>query len=237
MSLSLSKEPQSGRYLPENAEPLLRADLHVHTCYSPDSRASLEDILKVCQRKGINCLAITDHNTIAGAVKLKDIAPFPVIVGEEVMTSSGEVIGYFLEEEIPRGLPAEETIARIKAQGGLVCLPHPFDQLTRSPLRSRERQRLLSQIDIIEVFNSRSLFPGASAKARSFARQNGFLASAGSDAHLPREVGNAYVRMPPFSGPEDFLVSLSQGEIFGHLVSPLVHLATVLDKLLSRKKG
>ena len=207
----------------ENADILLRADLHVHTCYSPDSRASLEDIIKVCQRKGINCLAITDHNTIAGALKLKKLAPFSVIVGEEIMTLSGEVIGYFLQEEIPRGLSAEETVARIKSQGGLVCLPHPFDHLTRSPLRSREREKLLGKIDIIEVFNARTVFPRASAKARRFARHNGFLASAGSDAHLPHEVGNAYVEMPPFNGPEDFLAKLGQG---GYLAGQPIHLFT-----------
>ncbi len=217
----------------ENVNSLLRADLHVHTCYSPDSRASLEDIVKVCQRKGINCLAITDHNTIAGAMRFKELAPFPIIVGEEIMTLSGELIGYFLQEEIPPGLSAEETVARIKSQGGLVCLPHPFDRLTRSPLRSREREKLLPQIQIVEVFNSRTVFPGASAKARHFARQNGFLASAGSDAHLPYEVGNAYVEMPSFSSPEDFLASLRQGKIFGRPVNPLIHVVTLVDKLLN----
>jgi len=193
--------------------------------------------VKTCRRKGINCLAITDHNTIVGALKFRELAPFPIIVGEEIMTLSGELIGYFLQEEIPRGLSAEETVARIKSQGGLVCLPHPFDRLTRSPLGSREREKLLPRIDIVEVFNSRTVFPGALAKARLFAHQNGLLASAGSDAHLPHEVGNAYVEMPPFNGPEEFLASLRQGKIFGRPANPLIHLITLVDKLLNLLKS
>ncbi len=103
---------------------LLKADLHVHTRYSEDSISSPEKIVQHCLKVGINCLAITDHNEISGAFEVKRIAPFKVILGEEVLTSQGEIIGYFLSEKIQPRLSPEETVARIKAQGGLACIPN-----------------------------------------------------------------------------------------------------------------
>ena len=217
-------------------KPLIKADLHVHTCYSPDSTASLKDIIEYTQRAGIDCLAITDHNTIAGALRMKQLAPFHIIVGEEIMTSAGEIIGYFLKEEIPPGLSPEETISRIKSQGGLVCVPHPFDIFVRTPLQSQERDKLLPQIDIIEVFNSRSLFLSFSTKARNFAQKHNFLASAGSDAHTPGEIGKAYVEMPDFNGPEEFKLALKQGKVHGERTNPWIHAVTALDKIARRFK-
>ena len=113
----------------QTGEQLLRADLHVHTCYSIDCGTPLERIVDHCLRIGINCIAIVDHNTIAGALKLKETAPFKVIVGEEILTRAGELMGLFLTEEVPKGLPPEEAIARIRSQGGLVGIPHPFGRL------------------------------------------------------------------------------------------------------------
>ncbi|MCX5994798.1 MAG: PHP domain-containing protein, partial [Chloroflexi bacterium] len=93
---------------------LLKADLHVHTRYSEDSLSPPEKIVQHCLKVGINCLAVTDHNTITGAVEVKRLAPFKVIVSEEILTTQGEIIGYFLTEEIPPRLSPEETVARIK---------------------------------------------------------------------------------------------------------------------------
>lgn len=186
-----------------------------------------------CLKMGINCIAITDHNTIAGAVKMKEIAPFPVIVGEEVLTLSGEVMGLFLSEEIPRGLPAQEVIARIRAQGGLVNIPHPFDPL-RLSLNLRAVQELLPQIDLIEVFNSRSSILGNSSRAKLFARKYQLPAIAGSDAHTLGEIGNAYVEMPEFNGRDEFLRALTQAKIFGHRANLWVHLESNLARLRSK---
>ncbi len=192
----------------------MKADLHLHTCYSPDSNSSLESIIERCQQIGIDCLAITDHDTAEGALRMQEIAPFKIIVGEEVRSTAGEIIGYFLKETIPRGLSPQEVMARIKEQGGLVCLPHPFDGLGRYPLKPKERDALLDQIDIIEVFNARSIRSNIDV-ARSFAKQNGLLQSAGSDAHSANEVGNAYVEMTQFNGPDEFSLSLSNGIVKG----------------------
>ncbi len=215
----------------------MKVDLHLHTCYSPDSNSSLEGIIERCQKLRIGCVAITDHNTIEGALRMKSIAPFPVIVGEEVMSSSGEIIGYFLNQSIPKGLPPNEVMARIKDQGGLVCLPHPFDGFGRYPLKSSDREALVSQIDIIEIFNARSIRNNFSEQARSYAKQHGFLHSAGSDAHSAREVGNAYVEMPEFEGVDEFKNALSKGQIFGQKNSVIDRIATGLSTLPKRVRS
>lgn len=192
---------------------------------------SLETIISRCLEVEINCIAVTDHNTIAGALKMRQISPFKVIVGEEIGTISGEIIGLFLTEEIPRGLAADETVARIKAQGGLVCIPHPFDRLFRGKLERDVLEALLPDIDIMEVFNARTIFSGDSTKSRLFAQAHGLLQSAGSDSHTPGEIGGAWVEMSEFNDPGEFRLALAQGKIIGRRASPLVHLATSLAKL------
>lgn len=217
----------------------MRADLHIHTKYSYDSKMSLESIIKRCLKVGINCVAIADHGTIAGALKLKEIAPFEVIVAEEILTPLGEIMGLFLQEEIPSGLSAEEAIAQIKAQKGLVCLPHPFDRMRGINQKYQVIEKLVPEVDIIEVFNSRVILSLPNRKAQLFAQKHGLLCSAGSDAHIPREIGHAYVEMAEFKGSEEFRTTLSQGKIFGRRSCPLVHIPTMWlefkKRLLKRK--
>ena len=206
---------------------MLKADFHIHTEYSMDSNTSLDKVISRCLETGINCIAIADHGTIEGALKMQDIAPFSVIVAEEILTPLGEIIGMFLRETIPSGLSVEQVISRIRAQGGLVCIPHPFDTLYRHALGGKMLEVLAEQIDIIEVFNARSRFPWYSAKARAFAEKYGIPGSAGSDAHTPGEIGNTYVEMPEFNGKDDFLNALAEGKIFGHMANPLVHFGSL----------
>ena len=206
-----------------SAERPLRVDLHTHTYYSPDGITSPERFVAACQRKGITCVAVTDHNTIRGALAVKEIAPFPVIVGEEIRSREGEIIGLFLTEEVPGGLSPQETIERVRAQGGLIGVPHPYDR-ARHGLRHDEMVRFLPDIGFIEALNARIVFSGDNDKARRFAREHGLAVSAGSDAHSPWELGRVYVEMPQFEGSGDFLEALRQGELAGRLSSPLVHL-------------
>lgn len=212
---------------------MLKADLHVHTCYSIDCGTPLDKIVTRCLQIGINCIAIADHHSITGALKLKEIAPFHVIVAEEIMTPIGELMGLFLTEEIPRGLSAQETITRIKSQGGLVNMPHPFGHSFRENKKLLS-QEILSQLDLIEVFNSRIPFPNAFPKALKLAEEYGLPASAGSDAHTVREIGRAYVEMPEFNGPEDFLDCLTRGKIFGQKSSSFLHFASLWWKIRKR---
>lgn len=215
---------------------MLRADLHVHTKYSYDSNMSLESIIDRCLKVGINCVAIADHGTIVGALKLKEIAPFEVIVAEEILTPLGEIMGLFLRDEIPSGISAEEAIAQIRAQKGLVCLSHPFDRL-RGIVNYQEMEKLLPEIDVIEVFNSRVILSSPNRKAKLFAQEYGLLCSAGSDAHIPHEIGRAYVEMPEFNGSEEFRAALAQGKIFGRRSCPLVHIPTMWLELKRRLPG
>ncbi len=208
----------------------IRADLHIHTCYSPDCTTSLEAIIDRCLKLGINCMAVTDHNTIAGGLEMQKSAPFTIIVGEEIKTPYGEIVGFFLNEEIPGGLSPQETVGRIKAQEGLVCIPHPFDRVRRSPLRREMVDEILPQIDIIEAFNSRTTFLRDNTRAQAFARAHGLPTSAGSDAHTANEIGHTYVEMPEFDGVEEFRQALTQGLIVGDRSNPIVHLASTLAK-------
>lgn len=192
---------------------------------------SFETIIQACRVRGIDAVAITDHNVIDGALAFREIAPFPVIVGEEIKTTAGEIMGFFLEEWIPPHLSPEETVARIRAQGGLIGVSHPCDRVRRSVLKKGAFQHILPELDVIEVFNSRVLFPGDNERARKLALEHGLLQVAGSDAHTRYEVGRAYVEMKPFSDGEEFKNNLANGRIVGRVTNPLIHILTTWAKV------
>ena len=194
---------------------MLKADLHIHTEYSMDCNTPLDKIIRRCEELEINCIAIADHGTAEGALKMQKIAPLKVIVAEEIMTNQGEIMGMFLQETIPGGMSPQETVKRIREQGGLVNIPHPFETMRGSALKDRAIAEIATRIDIMEVLNSRSPFPANSNKASAFAGEHGIIPGAGSDAHTLFEIGNAYVMMSEFNGPQEFLKALSQGKIYG----------------------
>ena len=196
-----------------------------------DCNTSLEDIISRCLETGINCIAIADHDAVEGALKMQEIAPFPVIVAEEILTPQGEIIGMFLKEGIPSGLSIEQVISHIRAQGALVNIPHPFDTFRGLRLDIKRLEELEEQLDIIEVFNARSPFPWPSKKARAFAKKYDIPGTAGSDAHSTDEIGSTYVEMPEFNGRDDFLQALRKGKIHGHRSSPLVHFSSTWARL------
>ncbi len=210
---------------------MLKADFHVHTCYSMDTETSLEEIIARCEETGINCLTISDHGNIEGALKMQSLAPFKVIVAEEILTHEGEIIGMFLKEEIPSGISIEEAISQVKAQGGLVCLPHPFDPLRGLKLSRNKLEEIIGQIDIIEVFNARSPFPGPETKAMALALKYNLPGTAGSDAHSTGEIGGTYVEMPEFNDSKDFLQALRRGTISRSRASIFVHFRTTWTKI------
>jgi predicted metal-dependent phosphoesterase TrpH len=213
---------------------VIRADLHSHTHFSRDGWISPERYVRQAVKRGIDCAAVSDHNNIVGATEVAKIAPFRVIVAEEIKSSEGEIIGLFLQEEIPKGLTPEDTVRAIREQGGLVCVPHPFDRVRSSDLTTRALLRIVHEVDIIEVFNSRTSLTMDNDRARRFARKFGKAMSAGSDAHWHPEIGTAWVHMPDFDGPTDFLDKLRAGEIHGQVSFPAVHILSTLAKLRYR---
>lgn len=213
---------------------MIKADLHIHTEYSIDCNSPLEQIVNRCLELEIGCIAIADHGTTEGALKMRELAPFPVIVAEEILTPHGEIMGMFLKETIPSGVTIEQAISQIRAQDGLVCLPHPFDSFRSSALGASMVEKVAGQIDIIEVFNSRAILLRDSEQAQAFAQKYGIPGSAGSDAHTIGEIGNAYVEMPEFNGRDDFIPALARGRIRGRRTNPLVHFNSFAQSLKSR---
>jgi predicted metal-dependent phosphoesterase TrpH len=192
------------------------ADLHLHTKWSHDCSIEVDELLDHAEAQGLGAIAVTDHNVFGGAQEAVEQArgrSLVVIPGEEIKTADdGEVIGLFLREEIPRGMSFGDTIAAIRAQGGLVYLPHPFDRLHAIPSPAT-LHRHLAEIDVFEVYNARLLFEAYNEEALRFARKYNLRAGAGSDAHVLAGVGTGAVRLRRFSGPEEFLVSLHDAEV------------------------
>ena len=213
-----------------------RADLHTHTWDSSDSLANPEEIVAVACRRGVDLLAITDHNVLRTALELRDRYPELIVAGEEIKTTEGEIIGLFLEREIPRGLTPEETIARIRDQGGLVTVPHPLDRLRGSRLHEPALRRVAQLVDAIEVVNARVTFPGDNRRAADFAEQHGLALTAGSDAHAPHEVGAAYALLdePPAHEPAALLAQLRRARTGGGLSRPTVHFHSIAARWRKR---
>jgi predicted metal-dependent phosphoesterase TrpH len=190
---------------------LIRVDLHVHTSASFDCKSDPEEVAAKSRSLGLDPVFLTDHNSISGATRLQAISGQRVIVGEEVMTADGELIGLFLNRLVPQGFGALETALEIKDQGGLVYLEHPYDPLRRH-LKEDAIEAIAKLIDIVEVFNGRS--DGEANRLADELRQTlGVAAGAGSDAHSIGEVGRVYVEMEDFEGPQDFLVKLRRSKI------------------------
>lgn len=209
---------------------MLKADLHLHSYRSPDSSMKPDTIIRTCLTRKINCIALTDHNTMGAVRELQQLAPFTVIAGEEIKTSQGEIIGLFLQEEIARGMSPGETVEEIKAQGGVVYVPHPFDRARKGAIDRSALLEIIDQVDVIETHNSRITFAGDRVAAERFALEHGKSVGGGSDAHVSFELGHSYVEMSEFEGSAGFLASISQGRVYGKLSSPLVHFASAFAR-------
>ena len=202
----------------------INVELHCHTYHSSDSLMLPKQILQACDRRGIDRVAITDHNSIAGARETAALGPERVIIGEEILTTEGEILGYFVQEEIPKGLPPMEVVERLKAQGAVISIAHPFD-LSRGYRWSMETlETLFPHIDALEVFNARCWNDQPNDMAADIARNTGLNSTAGSDAHAPAEVGRAYLNMPAFSDADSFKEALAHVRVMGRRSVPLVHL-------------
>lgn len=202
----------------------INVELHCHTYHSSDSLMLPQQILQACDRRGIDLVAITDHNSIAGARETAALDPERVIIGEEILTTEGEILGYFVQEEIPKGLPPMEVVERLKAQGAVISIAHPFDP-TRGYRWSMETlETLFPHIDALEVLNARCWNGQPNDQAADIVRNAGLHGTAGSDAHAPAEVGRAYLSLPSFSDADSFKEALALARIMGQRSCPLVHL-------------
>jgi predicted metal-dependent phosphoesterase TrpH len=195
----------------------VRVDLHTHTMWSGDSTTTPDEIEQAVLDSGIDVLCITDHNAIKGAQELVDRLPCRVIVGEELRTHAGEIIGLFLTERVPFGVPPLEAAQLIRDQGGVVYVPHPFDPMRRN-LSEAALDALVAEglVDAIEVLNAKTSLSSLNRRAHDYATSHSLLAGAGSDAHVPLALGAAFVEMPDFDGPQEFLASLAQARVVGH---------------------
>ena len=197
----------------------VRVDMHSHTMFSGDSTTTFDEVAESVAEAGIDVLCVTDHNAVDGAKRLCEALSgvCRVIVGEEVRTHTGEIIGLFLTEKISYGARADATAAQIRVQGGIVYVPHPFD-----PMRKNLTEASLIDIvdkglvDAIEAHNAKTSLRSLNDRAREFGRANDLALGAGSDAHVPHALGAAFVEMPDFDGPQDFLAKLREGHLMGH---------------------
>jgi hypothetical protein len=205
--------------------------MHTHCEASPDSRTTVAEQARAVRAARIDVICATDHNTIEGGLRLRELADgFRVVIGEEISSRDGEIIGLFLERAVPRDLTGEETIARIHDQGGFVVIPHPFSINRRYHMPRASLDRLRSQVDALEVFNAREAIFLNNRSAAAYAKTHDIVGTAGSDAHRASEIGRAFVEMPDFAGSADFLEALRQGEVHGHLSGARVHFFTRYDR-------
>ncbi|MFN8034470.1 MAG: PHP domain-containing protein [Acidimicrobiia bacterium] len=196
----------------------VRVDCHLHTCYSGDAVTTLDEFADRVVAAGVEVVCVTDHHAVRGAQELAGSDPgFRVIVGEEIRTTAGELIGLFLGERVPFGLTPEETVARVRAQGGIVYVPHPFD-VTRRAMHEPALRSLCATggVDAVEVFNAKASLDHLNERAAALAGEFDLPGGAGSDAHDPAGIGAAFVEMQDFDGPQSFLAALRGARVVGH---------------------
>lgn len=208
---------------------MLNVDLHCHTRHSRDAVTPPLELVERAVEVGLDRVAITDHGEVAGALEARARHPGRVIVGEELRCRCRtEVIGLFLRSRIPQGLALEETVERIREQGGLVYLPHPYAYAWRPGARV---ERALPWVDVVEVANARAFLPWWNRRARRTAGDRGLPGCAGSDAHFHRELGRAFTRMPAFDGAESFRSAVARAEpVLFRTTGPRDHVESALRK-------
>lgn len=202
---------------------ILRVEFHCHTIFSKDSLTRPAALVTACRRKGIDRVVVTDHDSIAGALAAQALDPERVIVGEEIMTTQGEILAAFLSEEIPPGLTPQETIRRLKDQGAFISVSHPFDTQRKGGWKERDLLEILPLVDAIEVYNSRCMLPGFNRQAREFAEKHNLAGTVGSDAHVTFELGRSLMVLEPFEGPEGLRSVIRRGRSQVRWSLPWVH--------------
>ncbi|HEY2980353.1 MAG TPA: CehA/McbA family metallohydrolase [Anaerolineales bacterium] len=206
--------------------PLQQVEFHCHTNASSDSLTTPSELVAAARRKGLDRVIVTDHNTIAGARACQALDPELIIVGEEIMTTRGELLAAFVAEEIPSGLTPAETIARLRAQGAFISVSHPFDRMRSGAWQEADLLEILALVDAIEVYNSRCIWPGFNVSAQRFAQQHHLAGTVGSDAHAAFELGRSVLWLEPFKGAEALRAALRTARAQVRWSPPWVHLTS-----------
>jgi len=215
-------------------------DMHCHTNASFDSLSDPGSVVRAAAKRGLTHLAITDHDRIEGALRARDAAPdgLTVIVGEEIKTADGDLIALFLERAVAPHMPAAETIEAVRAQGGLVGIPHPFDRFRGSMLNDPRLEEIAGMVDWVEAHNARVVGGTGNERAQAFALQMGLPGIAVSDAHSVLEVAVAYTALDADpSTPEGLLAALATLELVPGRASYIVRTLTPISKLINRVRG
>lgn len=190
---------------------MISVEFHCHTYASKDSLTRPADLIAMARRKGIDRVIVTDHNSIAGAREAYGIDPELVIVGEEIMTTKGEILAAFVKEEVPPGLTPLETINILKEQGAFISVSHPFDELRKGGWMENDLLEILPLVDAIEVYNSRCMLPRFNRRAELFAKKYNIAGTVGSDAHAAFEVGRSLLLLDQFTGPDEMRKVIRRG--------------------------
>lgn len=214
----------------------MKVEFHSHTDFSRDCLTPAWRLVVAARTSGVDRLVVTDHNTIRGAVQARQIDPERVIMGEEILTTRGELLAAFVQEEIPRGLEPLEAIRRLRDQGAFISMAHPFDR-RRHGWALADLLMIAPLVDAIEVFNARCQWGGLNDLAADFAREHNLAGTAGSDAHTPQEVGRATLILPDFSTADELRSVIRQGTVDGRLSSPFIHLTSTYARLFKMMRG
>ena len=213
----------------------VRIDLHVHTRHSHDSAAPVSSVLQRCRDRGLGMVAVTDHNSICGGLEARERADgFPVIVGEEIKSSQGDIIGLFLEQPVPPRLSPSETVKRVKAQGGLVGVPHPFDRIRPTAMGRRALLEILPWVDFLEGYNAHTMLSVDNRRGVDFAEEHSLPVVACSDSHSALELGRTYTEVPgeELDGtPEGLMRGIRAGMCVGRRPNPLLLMTPGYAKL------
>ncbi len=187
---------------------------------------SPRELVDTCRWKKIDRVVVTDHNTIAGAQAAQALDPERVIVGEEIMTTRGEILAAFVKQEIPKGLTPQETLRHLKDQGAFISVSHPFDSFRSGGWQESDLLEILSQVDAIEVYNSRCWLPSFNREARRFAEKHRLAGTVGSDAHVAFELGRSLMMLESFDGPEGLRKVIRTGKPKVRWSPPWIHFSS-----------
>lgn len=211
---------------------MLTIETHCHTDASVDCRVRVVDLIKTARRRGIDRLVVTDHNTTSGAVRAQQLDPELIIVGQEIMTEQGELLAFFVSEEVQRDLPPMEAIRLLREQDAYISVSHPFDPRRGWPLRALEA--IAPHVDAVEIFNARNIRPAYNEAAERFAARFKLGGTAGSDAHTLIEVGRATMQVPEFTDAASLRAAMPQVQYTKRASGPLIRLASRYAAIMNR---